>query len=312
MRIPTASPVRVVRALFLLAVLFALAAAAPQVRACSQCMCGTPFPADVLGGTIPMQLRYGFEDRYLSKSNALDEGPGDELEQEHRVAAFGLWRPNDRLALLGRLPYAVKELTERPLGEVETSRTSRGIGDAEAQALIELGRTSAGREAWLAMVLGGTAPTGSNELKDETGQRLDAHLQPGSGAWSGTAGFHLALRAHPGLLDVSVMGRLNGTNTHGYHYGNTLLYNAGWASRDVSGWQANLQMNGRSAARDQTEEGTLDENTGGTVLYLSPGFRWRGWQGLGLEAAVQIPVLETLYGVQDEHTTARLALSLGR
>jgi hypothetical protein len=70
-------------------------------------------------------------------------------------------------------------------------------------------------------------------------------------------------------------------------------------------------MNGRSAGRDLTEDGTYDENTGGTVLYLAPGARWR-WQGVGLEAGVQIPVLESLYGIQDEHTTARLAVSLGR
>ena len=296
----------------LLAILLLLAIPAPPCRSCSQCMCGSPFPADVLGGTVPMQLRYGFEDRYLSKSNALDSGPGEEIEQEHRVAAFALWRPSDRIALLGRLPYAVKELTERPTGEVETSRTEHGIGDAEVQALFEVGRTSSGGEAWLATVLGVTAPTGSNDLEDESGARLDAHLQPGSGAWSGTAGLHLALRASPGILDASVLGRVNGTNAHGYHYGNTLLYNAGWASRDRAGWQMLLQMNGRSAGRDQTEDGTLDENSGGTVLYLAPGARWQGAQGLALEAAVQIPVLESLYGVQDEHATARIAISLGR
>ena len=29
-----------------------------------------------------------------------------------------------------------------------------------------------------------------------------------------------------------MLGRVNGTNAPGYHYGNTLPYNAGWASRD--------------------------------------------------------------------------------
>lgn len=294
-----------------LAALFVVLAA-PASHACSQCMCGAPFPSDVLGGTVPMQLRYGFEDRYLSKSNALDEGPGDETEQEHRVSAFALWRPNTSIALLGRLPYAVKELTERPLGGVETSSTEHGIGDAEAQVLMELARSSSGREAWLGAVLGFTAPTGSNEKKDESGERRDAHLQPGSGAWSGTGGFHAATRAGVGIFDASVLGRWNGTNVHGYHYGNTLLYNAGWASRDRSGWQVLLQMNGRSAARDITEGDTHDENTGGTVLYLAPGVRWQGWQGLALDAAVQIPFVESLYGIQDEHTTARLALSIGQ
>src|SRR5438132_1526140 len=61
--------VEVMRAkVFLLLVPLLASASATQVRACSQCMCGTPFPAEALGGVVPMQVRYGFEDRYLSKA----------------------------------------------------------------------------------------------------------------------------------------------------------------------------------------------------------------------------------------------------
>src|SRR5438477_569376 len=111
-------------------------------------MCGTPFPADALGGVVPAQVRYGFEDRYLSKSNALDEGPGEEREREHRVSAFGVWRPLDRVALLARLPYAVKEIRQTPLGEATETRTSRGLGDGEVMALIGLVRPSAPGLRW--------------------------------------------------------------------------------------------------------------------------------------------------------------------
>ena len=55
---------------------------ASRAQACSQCMCGTPFPAGVLGGVVPMQVTYGIEERYLSKTSGLDEGPGEEQERE--------------------------------------------------------------------------------------------------------------------------------------------------------------------------------------------------------------------------------------
>ncbi len=85
--------------------LVAPAALTPAIAsACSQCMCGTPFPADVLGGVVPSRLTFGLEDRYLSKRNALDEGPGHEEEREHRIGAFALWRPMNRLSLLARIP----------------------------------------------------------------------------------------------------------------------------------------------------------------------------------------------------------------
>jgi hypothetical protein len=294
------------------AVLLAISLLAAEARACSQCLCGTPFPAEALGGAVPMQLRYGFEERYLSKSNALDEEPGTESEREHRVSGFVLWRAADRLALLARLPYNVKELTESPAGGENRIQTARGVGDAEALGLIGLAHTRGPRAFVLGLVLGVTAPTGSNGLEDDTGARLEEHLQPGSGAWSGTAGLNVAADRGAGLFDGGILGRANSTNSHGYRYGNALLFNAGYTSPGLRGVRLIAQVNGRAAGRDEVGDGTLDENTGGTVIYLSPGARWRTGLGLDVEGAVQFPVVESLFGIQDEHTTGRIALSLSR
>lgn len=288
-----------------------MASAAPAF-ACSQCMCGAPFPASVLGGLQPAAFTYGVEDRYLSKASALDEGPGEEQEREHRVAAFAMWRPAERLALLARVPYDVKEIASHPLGAQGALDRAHGLGDAELLALIGLAHTTGARPLVLGGVVGVTAPTGSNELRDDAGARLDAHLQPGAGAWSGTAGLHLALTARSGVWDASALARANGANAHGYRYGEAVLYNAGFTSRAWQGVQALAQMNGRSAARDRLDGGVTGVNTGGTVLYASPGLRWSGGIGVALDVALQIPIAQRLYGEQREHTTARLALSLAR
>src|ERR1043166_3682313 len=183
--------------------------------ACSQCMCGTPFPADVLGGVVPSKFGYGLEERYLSKSNALDEGPGVEQEREHRVAAFGLWRPLNQLAFLARGPYNFKEITSRPAGEAASVQRSRGVGDAELLVLAGLARGTDRFPLTLGLVLGAVAPTGSNEAKDSAGERLDAHLQPGAGAWSGTAGLHAAFAGSHGTRDASPPGRAGGKQKKG-------------------------------------------------------------------------------------------------
>jgi len=290
----------------------ALAAGASSSQACSQCMCGTPFPADALGGVVPIQIRYGLEERYLSKANGMDEGPGSEQEREHRVSGFALWRAADRLAMLGRVPYNVKELTESPAGSPSSNETSRGFGDAELLALIGVSHVGGAHGHTLGAVLGVTAPTGSNVARDETGARLDAHLQPGAGAWSGTAGLNLALATGVGTLEASVLGRTSGTSAHGYRYGDALLYNLGLSRGAGAGITLLAQLNARSANRDRQEDGTLGANTGGTVVYASPGLRWRSGFGIGLEAAVQVPVVKSLDGAQDEHTTGRLSLSLER
>jgi len=295
----------------LLVPLLAVALASPA-RACSQCMCGMPFPADALGGVVPMQVRYGFEERYLSKANALDEEPGTEREREHRVSGFVLWRATNRLALLGRLPYNVKKIEETPLGAETTTEKAKGLGDAELSALVGLAHTNGARPTVLGLVLVVAAPTGSNGLRNSAGERLDAHLQPGTGAWSGTAGLNVAVTLGGSIIDASVLGRANGTNSHDYRYGDVLLFNAGYTSPARRGVRLLAQVNGRSAERDQIEDGTVGVNTGGTVVYLSPGARWQTGSGIDVEGVIQIPVVENLFGEQDEHATARIALSLSR
>lgn len=285
---------------------------AARAHACSQCLCGAPFPADVLGGLVPMQFRYGFEERYLSKANGLEDGPGSEREQEHRIAAFALWRPADRLALLARLPYNVKQITETPQGGSSVTQRAQGLGDAEVQALLGFVETAGARRAILGVVLGAELPTGANELHHGGGERLDSHLQPGTGAWTGTAGIHMGMASSRGTFDASVLGRSSGRSSHGYRYGNVLLFNAGYTSPSRGAWALIAQLNGRTAARDRLEDGTLGVNTGGSVLYAAPAVRWQGALGVGLEAGVQLPVLQSLLGDQREHTTARLSISMGR
>jgi len=280
---------------------------AGRVHACSECLCGTPFPADLLGGAIPSQFRFGLEDRYLSKTSGLDDAVGTETEREHRVSAFVLARPYDRVALLARMPWNTKEQLERTDGEPEVQARESGAGDFELQALVGMARAQGASRTAAGIVLGLEAPTGPNDRRNDDGERLDEHLQPGTGAWAGTVGVHAALVASTGTWDASILGRVNGTNAHHYGYGDVLLLNAGWTRALARGWALDAQLNGRMAQADR-ESGETVLHTGGSVVYAAPGVRWIGAAGIGLEAAVQFPVVQSLYGVQTEHPTARIAL----
>ena len=285
---------------------------AGSARACSQCICGTPFPAAVVGGVVPTQLAYGLEERYLSKTSGLDDGPGEEQELEHRVAGFALWRPWNRLALVGRLPYNFKQVNQHVPGLEPSSQTSSGIGDAELLALVGVARGSGRHPVTVGLVLGGSVPTGSNELRGADGERLDIHLQPGTGAWSGTGGLHLATSRSTGTWDGSLLGRISGTSSHGYRYGSALLYNGGFTSSEWRGVRLLAQIDGRSAGKDRLESGAMGANTGGSVMYAAPGLRWQTTFGLVVEGSVQVPFRQHLYGDQTEHTTGRFTLSMSR
>jgi hypothetical protein len=214
--------------------------------------------------------------------------------------------------VLARLPYNVKQVTDVIVPARPSTQTSRGVGDAEVTVLLGIARPTARHGMTLGLVLGGTAPTGSNEARDANGDRLDIHLQPGIGAWSGTTGLNFAMGGGRGTWDGSVLSRISGTSAHGYRYGEAVLYNAGFTSYRWNGVQLLAQVNGRWAARDRLEDGNVGENTGGLVTYAAPGIRWSIGSGVGVEGALQLPVTQRLYGFQREHATGRVSISMNR
>ena len=86
----------------------------------------------------------------------------------------------------------------------------------------------------------------------------------------------------------------------GYHYGNAVLANLGFERKLSGRFNGVLELNFRHAARDETAPGESDPNTGGSVLYVSPRLLFRLQQGLFLRLGVQLPIVKSLYGDQDE------------
>jgi Putative MetA-pathway of phenol degradation len=298
------------RTSFGLFIVFASLLLAARAQACSQCLCGSPTPPDYLLGDAMPGFDVGLEDRYLSKSNALGEAVGSESQYEHRLSALFSYRSASRVALLARLPYVFKRNVASPAGEAEEIARSQGLGDAELLGRYDALRFGDGlaRNGALALIAAATVPTGSNDRKDGLGDRIEEHLQSGAGAWSGIGGlaFDTAL---PGVaFSASVLGRANSTNAHGYHYGDAVLFNAGVARSLSPDWQAALELNGRSAARDRVGEDAFDENTGGAIVYVAPGLRWSGLASLKLNLAVQIPLASDLNGDQTERTNLRFSI----
>jgi len=281
-----------------------------SAQACSQCMCGSPLPAAYLWGPEPDRFRFGFEERYLSKETALDQVPGTEEENEHRVSVYGLWRPVEPLLVVGRMPYSFRELIETPVGGPRTTTHNSGFSDAELTASWRVAQpwVGEGRRATVSLLGGVTAPTGSNSARDDNGERFDEHLQPGSGAWRGTFGGLAVTPIGSGTFELDAQGRWNGTNDFDYHYGDTFLANAGYTSRLHGMWQFLGFVNARSAQRDE-DGADFAPNTGGTMIYAAPAIRYWGKGGWIADLSVQVPVVSNLYGIQEEHTTARLGIS---
>ena len=282
--------------------------------ACSQCECGSPTPPGYLLETTNGRFGYGFEDRYLSKRNVLQDAPGSEEQTEHRISGLLFFRPSTRLGMQARLPYVLKTNVASAVGESQVTTHSHGIGDIDVRSRLDVARFGKmfSPPRTLAVIADVTVPTGSDNRRDASGARLDAHLQPGTGAWAGMAGIAFDASLHASALSASALVRINGTNGFGYHYGNTLLLNAGLARTLSPSWEAALELNARAARHDLTEDGTYDPNSGGSLLYVAPSVRYSVSGLASVQLLLQVPVAQALYGDQTERTTARLGVVFSR
>jgi hypothetical protein len=313
----------------LLAIASLAAAAAPRtVSACSICRCGDPaFNALGLNIYSPNSFRIAFDwDRFDKTQGSNEGGEGaSETVLENRFTATVSYTPSEALTLVARLPYSDRTLTSHSgvsaahvLHEGHEGSdgpvTGRGLSDPELYALVRVWAApfvgGLGRRAWVGLQLGVKTPWGENDLR-ENGERLDEHVQPGTGSTDWIAGVAGVYVLDPvSSLFGSLQYRGTGSNDFGYRYGSAALANFGYERKLGSTVDAVLELNGRDAAKDRVDaDGELDPNTGGGVLYITPRVVINLGRGLVARVSAQVPAVTRLNGVQTERTVWGVGLT---
>jgi hypothetical protein len=274
--------------------------------ACSVCGCDPA--AGTLGVDRPsgQALRIGLEDRYLFKESGA--GADAESEREDRVLLRSQYSPLDRLVLQVEVPYFLWRRHLDAAGVQDDNAT--GPGDITLAAYAELVRI--GIEARHVLALTGTLklPTGPNG-RHLPGQSPDEHLQLGTGSWDQFAGVSYFYGMQPWTLYSNVTGRLNGTNSRGFRYGHALFATLGVRRSLGDEQRLLLSVEGqlRSAGKDRAQDGSLDKDSGGQILYATAAAAYALTNDLLLRAVLQVPTFKSLNGVQGEHPVAYLTLS---
>jgi hypothetical protein len=71
-----------------------------------------------------------------------------------------------------------------------------------------------------------------------------------------------------------------------------------------------VELNFRHAQRDRVDaEGTLDDDTGGSLLYVTPRLLINLGGGLVLRAAAQVPMVRNLNGFQKERAVVNVGVT---
>src|SRR6185436_1264747 len=256
--------------------------------ACSICRCGDPtFNALGMEGVAQPGFRVAFDWDQVEKT----QGPADELDslreqRETLLLAYGL---NDRFDLFARIPFSQRDLTESEDGELENSSAS-GLADPEIYAQARLWSSrfegDVGMRSSVYLVFGVKTDWGENDAARD-GERLDEHVQPGTGSTDWFAGLSGSHQVNPrSAIFASVQYRHTGRNDFGYQYGRVQLLNLAYEHKIGARWDGVVEANYRHAGHDEIDaSGELDPDTGGAIVYLTPRLLFDAGHGWVIRAS---------------------------
>jgi hypothetical protein len=197
--------------------------------------------------------------------------------------------------------------------EVELHRLgdSEGVGDITLLGQYRILNLPA--ETLEAALLGGVkAPTGQTNRTTALGGQFETEHQPGSGSWDFLLGAALTKRfgalsldgsvhytiAGDGSQDTDLGDRLNYNLAASYRFGAAHDHAPGAAPHSHLAWDVTIELNGEHSQKQEIA-GESDPNSGGNVVYLSPGVRLSG-ESWSVYLSYGEPIVRDLNGVQHE------------
>lgn len=275
-------------ALFICCYLFA-----PAVMACSTCMVGDP-TLTLMGAEKPYEDRLRLSLNYLSRSEELGvEGFNKKVIDEQRLSLRLAYAPSTRYMLGLSIPYVNRQLESFNLAQEEVT----AIGDVKITVKNFMQKKEFLQKHMYGLLGGIKLPTASEAL-DANGEPLDFDVQVGQGATVLNAGGWYAHYNYPYFYYTSATYHIASEGYQEFQAGDALVYDAmaQYASKHSMAYFLGLQ--GRSSQKD-TFSGVEDPDSGGTIIFIVPGFIYTMVQDLLLNVAVKFPVIDALNG---DHT----------
>ena len=257
-------------------------------------------------------------DRYNDSELAGFAGAGEEhvhsVDRLMSVSASLAYGVTDDLTLSARLPYVDRQNIRE--GEIEDGEAeahdhgdSSGIGDLSLLAQYRFLERSAFDAS---VIVGVKTPTGKTDERDG-GQKLDAEFQAGTGSWDGLFGASASANAGRMGVHANVLYNLTTEGTQDTEIGDAFFYNLGlvYSLSDDDGdshqghdhthlkWDLMLELNGEYREKNDVD-GEQDENTGGDVIFLSPGVRLSSSNSWSLFLSVGKSIYDDFNGRQTD------------
>lgn len=290
----------------------------------------TPLPA----GTFAAGLRAELIEADAFSDRELEAFAEDGVEDVHSVerllnASLGLaYGVTGELTVSVRIPWVLREDVreghfdaDHGEGEAQAHGDASGLGDVVFLASWRGFRTGA---LDAALQLGVKTPSGKTGAAD-AGERLETELQPGTGSWDALIGAAVSRAAGRWGLHANLLYQATTEGAQDTELGDALFYNGAVVyaltpaahhshGHDTSAahrharWDLVLEVNGERRWKN-TVAGASDPNSGGDIVYLSPGLRL-SWGNAGAFLSAGYPIVDDTNGVQTD-VSFRLVAGVG-
>lgn len=219
------------------------------------------------------------------------------------------------LTLSTRLPYVKRKGIRE--GEIEDGEAEAhdhgdadGVGDLSVLAQYRFFDSSSVD----ASLIGGIkAPTGSTNEKDGN-EKLETEFQPGTGSWDWLFGASSSVNAGGFGVHGNVLYNLTTEGSQNTEIGDAFFYNLGIVYtlfNDVHPgaehhdhshvtWDVMLELNGENRQKNEID-GNKEDNSGGDIIYLSPGIRVSSSSSWSMFISVGKPIYDDLNGRQTDN-----------
>ena len=280
---------------------------APQAHACAACGCTLSSDwesqgySTASGFQVDVQYNYIDQNQLRHGSHAADPSAvpmGQELEENttnNYITAGFTYNFNADWGVTLYVPWIDRQHTT--LGGSHDSPDFASVGSLGDMRLVARYQGILANHN-LGVQLGVKLPTGSFTQTFEDGQALDRELQPGSGTVDAIAGlyyFHNLGREWSGFAQLTVQTALDSRAQYKPGTSENLSLGVrylGWDQITPA-----FQINGREVGRDTGAQAD-NYDTGGTLIYLSPGITYTPTKQISLYLFVQVPVYQNVYGWQ--------------
>ncbi len=162
------------------------------------------------------------------------------------------------------------------------------------------------------MVVGLKTPTGATRQRDKAGELFEVHSQPSGGSWNPSAGLSFTRAMGKFSFDSSILYTVATSGARSTDLGDIFEYNfalsyafvgeakdALFSSSNQSQWTGILEINGNWQDYIRVH-GMKDHNSGGNLVWISPGVRYSGGSNWNAALSIGTPIVKDTNGFQTD------------